>query len=835
MNTTNPNIGNGLCDMAENLIMSGSDGTATARRLTQSIDDLLASAYKSATYVEGADTASTLSLVAVGGYGRRELAPYSDIDIMLLAKKRDRVSMEVAQTILYRLWDMGLNISHCFRTLDECVEDAIDNFQTRTSLIESRFLAGSSMLFNEFRQDVYQKLLFKRKREFIGELLREIAGRHKEYGDSVYLLEPNIKEGRGGLRDIQAVSWLLKTGLRMNAMEESKRILSEGDYDHFIKAYDFLLRVRLCLHFISRRRNDVLSFEFQNETAKRMGLKDTKRFLGSEILMRLYYRKAKSVMDVLARLMNMCSRPYVVFRIPIGIKKITGDFYISKNEIIVKDKGIFKNTDRIFEAFHVYSITGKKFSSQVREAVRSRFVFINKKTRSSRAAIMYFMEILRGNRVYETLNEMHDTGILDRFIPEFARLRHLVIQEPYHRYTVDEHTLIAIRNLEMLKHTKHAKIRFLSEILKNLKQEVLFLSLLLHDIGKGTPHKRHEDSGYRMLKRVMERFNIEHKERQRIEFLVKNHIVLSKLALTRDSDAYETVIQLAEVVENEDNLNALYLMTYADMTAVNPGFWTEWKAYLFYEIYTKTKAHLNGVRRQYFEISDPKIKEFVEDMPERYLISNTIDTIRTDYRLTAEAEVKPIVSISERADGTAELTIIADDMPGLFSRIVGTLGFRGLNVLRARLYTGKSGLVIDKILVSNWKAMWWQGLEEQIKQDIEQAIGDRQEAIGEKNYSPLSIASCPVPSLKRFESLIEIDNESSDKYTILELLSPDRIGLLYDISTQFCGYDIDIISAVINTEDNIAQDVFYLQYNNGKLNAETIMNILNSMQDVISE
>ncbi|MBI5212663.1 MAG: hypothetical protein HY957_04740 [Nitrospirae bacterium] len=222
-------------------------------------------------------------------------------------------------------------------------------------------------------------------------------------------------------------------------------------------------------------------------------------------------------------------------------------------------------------------------------------------------------------------------------------------------------------------------------------------------------------------------------------------------------------------------------------------------------------------------------------MPERYLISNTIDAIRTDYTLAAEAEAKPIISISERTDGTAELTIIAVDMPGLFSRIVGAIGFRGLNVLRARLYTGKSGLVIDKILVSNWKAMWWQGMEEQIKQDIKQAIGDGQEAAGEKNYSPLPIASCPAPSLKRFESLIEIDNETSDKYTILELLSPDRLGLLYDISTQFCGYDVDIISAVINTEDNVAQDVFYLQYNNGKLNAEIIMNILNAAGSVIAE
>ena len=324
----------------------------------------------------------------------------------------------------------------------------------------------------------------------------------------------------------------------------------------------------------------------------------------------------------------------------------------------------------------------------------------------------------------------------------------------------------------------------------------------------------------------MERFNIEQEERRKIEFLVKNHIALSKLALTRDSDAYETIIQLAETVENEDNLNALYLMTYADMTAVNPVFWTEWKAYLFYEIYTKTKAHLNGAKRQHFEIPDNRIKEFVNNMPDRYLISSTIDTITADYK--SAAEVKPVVSVSERQDGTAELTVIADDMPGLFSRIVGAIGFRGLNVLRARLYTGGSGLVIDKILVSNWKAVWWQGMEERIKEDVKNAILEQNQGAWNRGRE---ITKIPL----RFEGFIEIDNETSDKYTILELVSHDRLGLLYDISMQFCGYDVDIISAVINTEDNIAQDVFYLQYNNGKLNAETIINILNSMQDVISE
>lgn len=826
------NINELLCNRAEELIKSGTDGISAARQLADIVDNVLISVYNSELGTLNSEL--DLALVAVGGYGRREVAPYSDIDIMLLAKNRDNISMETAQSVLYRFWDMGMNISHCFRTLSECIEDAIKDLQTRTSLIEARFLAGSQNLFDEFKQDVYQKLLFKDKKEFTGNILREIDRRHKEYGDSVYLLEPNAKEGRGGLRDIHSISWLLKPGLRINEIEGLRKILSVNDYNHFLKAYDFILNTRLCLHYISRRRNDILSFELQDEVARSLGFKSTKRFLAAEILMRLYYRKAKNIMDVLSKVVDICSRQYIDFPIPVGIKKITDDFYLSKNEIIVKDKGLFKNTDKILEAFHIYSITGKKFSPQVRDAIRSRFLFINKKMRSSRKAIMYFMEILRGKRVYETLREMHDIGILDRFIPEFGRLRHLVIHEPYHRYTVDEHTLIAIRNLEILKNTRHKKVQYLADILKNVKQEILFLSILLHDIGKVTPEKHHEDYGYRLLKGVMERFNIEHNDRQKIEFLVKNHIVLSKLALTRDIDAMETITQLAEIVENEGNLDALYLMTYADMTAVNPHFWTEWKAYLFHDVYIRTKAYLLGITGQYLDIPDMKIKEFVKNMPDRYLISNTLDAINIDYQMVTMPEDKrPLVSISERGDGTSEFTIVTDNMPGLFSKIVGVLGFRGLNILRARLYTGKDGLVIDKILISNWRDMWWQGMEEQIKEELRHAIGRRQEAIGKTicDLSPVASSLLPVP--KRFESFIEIDNETSGEYTILELFSHDRLGLLYDISTRLYAHDIDIMSAVINTEDRVARDVFYLQHGGDKLSAESIMNVLNSIQAII--
>ncbi|MCL5238710.1 MAG: [protein-PII] uridylyltransferase [Nitrospirae bacterium] len=866
------NISEILCHKAEELIRLGLNGPSVAGQLTDTVDKLLISAYESA--VKGShklrvtsnklkdkdssdsslssDSSPDLALVAVGGYGRMEVAPYSDIDIMLLAKNRDSVNTDAAQDVLYRLWDMGLNISHCFRTLPECIEDSLSDLKTRTSLIESRFLAGDRGIFDEFKRDVYQKILFKNKKEFVRDMLREIDSRHKTYGDSVYLLEPDIKEGSGGLRDVHSASWLARVVLRLGELKEFRTLLPEGDYRHFMNAFDFLLRARLCLHLASKRRNDVLSFEFQEAVARRLGFKDTKRFLSEEIMMRLYYKKAGSVTDALKRIMNMSGRQYLKSFINLTpdfyIKKITDDFYVSRNEIIIKDSTIFKRTDKILEAFYVYSITGKKFSYQVREILRGRSLFINK-TRVSGKAIHCFLDILKGDRVYETLREMHGTGILDRFIPEFGRLRHLVLYEPYHRYTVDEHTLIAIKNLEALKNTRHTKLRRLAGILKEVKQETLYLSVLLHDIGKGLSEKRfgrHEDSGYRMLKGILERFNIGGADRQRIEFLVKNHILLSKLALARDTDAPETVTQLAETVETEESLNALYLMTYADMTAVNPHFWTEWKAYLFYDIYKKAVDHLRGVRGRYYDTADEKLKKFIEDMPERYIVSRSDEMIYSDYALTVRAQAGHVaISIDDRPDSTAEIGIATEDMHGLFSRIVGALSLRGLNIVQARLYTGKSGLVVDKILVSNWKDIWWQGMGEQIKNDLKEAISQLRQEAGdgkslcepEKSTVPrFSVspfhAECLSPVSKRLERFVEIDNETSDEYTILEIFLPDRLGLLYDISTRLYRHKVDIISAIINTEDEVARDVFYLQHYGGKLNAGVVFNVLNAVRDM---
>ncbi|MFA5354015.1 MAG: HD domain-containing protein, partial [Thermodesulfovibrionales bacterium] len=594
---------------------------------------------------------------------------------------------------------------------------------------------------------------------------------------------------------------------------------------------------------ISGRRNDILSFELQEGVSRMLGLKDTRRFLSSEIMMRLLYRKTHDVHDSLKGLISACSRQYVrtYLSIPVdwSVKRISDEFFISRGEITVRTMDTLKNPDKVLEIFRIFAANpGKKLSQQVREFLRERSVYFPSRKRPSRRAVGSFLEILRSSRVYETLREMNDTGVLGRFIPEFGRLRHLVIHEPYHRYTVDEHTLMAIRNLEALKKTRIVKFQNLRDVMQAVRQDSLYLAILLHDVGKAESGRRgrrrmsHEEEGYNRIKAFLERLGLEKEERISVEFLVKNHILLSRLALTRDPDAPETIEQLAGAAGNEANLNALYLMTYADMSAVNPDFWTDWKAYILHDLYTRAAERLRGNRLYCCAITDPTLREFVQDMPERYLISNSPETVSSDYEMSRGIETTLLsLSIAEREDGTAELSVITKDVPGLFFRIAGVLGRKGLNILRARFYTGESGLVIDRIILSNWRELWWEGLEDRIRDGLIKALLQPAEEGREVSASPfIPLRIVPV----RFESFVEIDNETSGECSVMEVFTSDRLGLLYEISSRLHSLGVDIISAVINTEDGIAQDVFYLQAKGEKLGSENTMDLLCSVKEIAS-
>lgn len=775
-----------------------------------------------------------LALIAIGGYGRAELAPYSDIDIMFFA--RDKADSKKVETVLYKLWDAGLTIGHCFRTPEDCIAEAKKDLRTHTSLLEARFIAGDRELYNYFHEKVYSELAFRKQKNFITGKLKEMEKRHTGFGDSVYLLEPNVKESQGGLRDIHTVLWLSKIALKLGDIGQLSNVVSGHDFKRLMRAYDFLLKVRFCLHIMSKRRNDVLSFDTHGHVSARLGFRNSKKFSGSERFMRYFYLKANIVNSVTSLIAGLCTRQWVIE----GIrdwnavkKKATENFFIYRNVVIPSENSsVRKNPERIIEAFYASSKTGKKLSHNLREDITKNLLYAGRRVRRSHKTMGFFREILNGPRVYETLREMHETGVLGRFIPELGALRSLVVYEPYHRYTVDEHTLHAVQNLELLTATKYKSLERLSGIMKGIKdKEILFMSILFHDIGKAAG-KYHEEEGYKRLKNIVERFNMDAEKRQRIEFLVKNHILMSRIALTREIEAPEIIAQFAEAVGDEESLGALYLMTYADMSAVNPSFWTEWKAYLLQELYEKTLNYLRGVRRDkevyiksildsYKGADREGLKSFIADMPERYLLSTPSERIYHDYSLARTVrENNFALSINDKHDGTTEIIVGTWDSPGLFSRIVGFLSSKWMNILSARLYTGKKGLIIDKIQISNWKEIWWDGMDIFIENGLEDVV---------LRGAHINLSASQKETGSRVDVFIELDNETSGESTILEFFSQDRHGLLYDVSNLFYENGFNIISAKINTESGIAQDIFYMQHEGRKVNGLKATELLASL------
>ncbi len=810
---------------------AGYAGRLLAEKYTRKIDSLIEDIFNS--LHPDAQTA----LIAVGGYGREELAPFSDIDVMFFIPNRK--DTEKAQRILYKLWDTGLDISYSFRTPRECIDEAFKDVKTRTSLLEGRYIVGDKRLYDIFRRDVYPEIAYKRQKEFVREKLKEMERRHLDAGDSIFLLEPHLKEGEGGLRDVHTAYWLSKVALKNEKISGFLGLMDPYDYRRFLSAYDFLLRTRFGLHLVSKRKNDILSFEYQKGVADDLGFKDSRKFRASERFMRYYYLKSKVIKDITGKLMVISSKPYVNVYKDMSIKRITDDFSVSGGHLITTRKDLFAaKPEKIMEGFYLYSKTGRGFSDTMKEHIRSGLLRMRRRTRSSPEGVHYFLEILKGVRVYETLREMHETGVLGRFIPEFGALRLLVVHEPYHMYTVDEHTLLAIRNLEGLRNTRYRNLEEMHRIFSETKHlDTLFLALLFHDIGKAVG-RHHEEEGYKRLKNIMERFNLDINKRTRIEFLVRNHILMSKIALRREASDIEVVARFADAVGDPENLKAIYLVTYADMSAVNPGFWTSWKAYLLRELYDHTMDYLTGVKAdrseyikslQAFSINTEMegLIDFLEEMPERYMLSTTRAKVVEDYGLMKRVKESGFgMRIDSHSDGVVELSISAEDCPGLFSRIVGFLSSKGLNIVEGRIFTGRRGIVIDKISISNWKEVWWDGLARDVEEGLKGIIVEGK---------TVSVVRRRSTATSHFDIFIELDNEASDEFSVIEIFSQDRLGLLYDISHALYRKGIDIVSARINTEAGLAQDVFYTQSGKNKIDFITAQGVLAELWAVLKK
>ncbi len=815
----------------EKLLRDGHSGREIVSFHTNQIDRYIKGLLPSGSGV------NSFAIFATGGYGRRELAPYSDIDIMFFAKSRKNT--HDVEACYYKLLDSGLKISHSFRTPEECISEVRKDIRTRTSLLDARFIAGNSDLVYFFREHVFPEIAFKKHKSFFVQRMKDIKNRHKKYGQSIYLLEPNIKESQGGLRDIHEALWLSRVALHLKGMEDFQNILEKEDLRKLEKAYDFLLRLRVALHLLSGRSSDILSHQYQDEVSEMLGIRSSERFHAKERLLRLYYFRAKAIKEITSRVRNIAGSAYI--KLPKSYKRIMVKdiFSFSQNRIMVNRYEIMKREPfRILDAYLLYANTGKEFTSFLRDFIRRNLALINERVRKSPEGVSIFIEIFKSQRVYDTLRMMHDDGVLDRFIPEFGTVRFLVINEPYHTYTVDEHTLLSIKALEELRSQK-SEVRsqnyegILSSIFNDFREkEILYLSLLLHDIGKGRG-KLHSAEGYKSLKSILDRLMLKQSQKETIEFIVRNHLMMSRFSFHKDTEDPENIALFSESVKNEHLLKALFLVTYADMASVNPEFLSDWKKHLLCDLYHRSLNYIMGIQEdpdQYIATiigkreGSEKIKDFLKKMPQRYLISSTPEKIVKEYNLLDELNGKGLAFyVDSRKDGRTDMTMLAWDRPGLLSEIVGVLSLRRLNIISVKTFNSIDGYVIDRIQVSNWDDLWWEGMDAMIEGEIKAVIS------GKKN---IKIHKYPYVN-KRFKPLIEVDNELSPVHTLFETVTSDRMGLLFEITSVFAKNNQNILLAKINTESDVAHDVFYVSKNDKGLSTEDIYNTTVQLWEIL--
>lgn len=806
--------------------------------------------------------AGKFAVIALGGYGRRELAPHSDIDIMFLHQNRRDATFaaKLSEAILYLLWDVGFNVGHSVRSLGDCVSMAREDVVSRNSMIDARLLWGDAELFGQLTDRLEEEVFEKQKAALLDELMKEREARYAKFGGAALMQEPNIKESAGGLRDLHELLWASRIAHGQATLDglAGARVIPERDAKAIGSAYDFLLRVRNELHFLTSRRTDALSLDLQQEVARNLRYADSAKQQASEIFMRDYYLHARR----LHRLCESHLRRAIAGRQKKGwftrarSTAAIGGFVMNDGTLDLAEASagpidapidvnagaepeqsqVELDAQRMMMAFSYAQATGAGFSVKLQDAIQSSLPGINRAFRSSTEATQAFLKILRAKgRVAAALRLMHELDFLGKFLPEFGRVTCLVQHDLYHRYTVDEHTLRAIEALDELAVSRGKQ----TERYRNLYGEIsdaatLHLGLLMHDIGKGLGGN-HTEKGIRIAERALARLSQEPQGARitdQVLFLIRHHLTMAHIAQRRDLSDEKVVKDFAARVATLDNLNMLTLLTYGDIHGVGPGVWNEWKDALLWELYTKARAILapdrqpeRGVeelrervaRMLASEIDIDETRRHFELLPEDYAKSAPAQTIIEHVRLAHALNSRP-VKTSWRIDTQsrcADLHLCAPNRRGLFACVAGTLTAQGVNILSVQLNTRADGIAIDSFKVRDTAGepitdpARWEQIDDAIRRglcgelDVAAAVEKR---LRSQTVSRFQRRKAIVPSPTK----ISWDNQSSGRSTILELRTGDRLGLAYKLANTLSSLDLDIVFAKVATEKNLALDVFYV-------------------------
>ncbi len=780
-----------------------------------------------------------LSLIAVGGYGRGEMAPFSDVDLLFLTPYKITPWAEsVIESMLYMLWDLKLKVGHASRTVKDCVRLARDDYTIRTSLVEYRFLAGDPVLAKKLGERLWSDLFKNSAGEFIEAKLAERATRHRKQGGQRYVVEPNVKEGKGGLRDLQSLFWINKyvNGVKDAADLVALKVFTAEEFETFVTAEDFLWAVRCHLHLISGRAMDQLTFDLQVEVAAAMGYTDHGGRRGVEHFMQAYFRQATKVGELTRIFLtaleaNHTKSDPMLFKLLTRRKRAKPPYAIKQNRLTVADeKGFFQDKLNMLRIFEEALRTGTLLHPDAMRLLAANLHLIDAEMREDREARRIFIDLLlKHGNPERALRRMNELGVLAAFIPEFAPIVAMMQFNMYHHYTVDEHIIQCISNLAQIERKELIEeLPVASGILdRGVNRKVLYVALLLHDIGKGQDED-HSILGAQIARKVAPRLGLNKKECETVEWLIRYHLLLSDVAQKRDIAEPRTVRGFANAVKSVERLDLLTVLTVCDIRGVGPGTWNNWKAVLIRNLYKATKSALEtgledlnretreaeAKRALRAEISDWDGKAIKREMGRHYgpfwqglplwaqlIFANLLRDISDD-------EVKIDLMLDEERDATRACFAMVDH-PGLFSRMTGALALVGANVVDARTYTSKDGYATAVFWVQDddgnpYEAARLPRLRRMIERTLNGEVVAR-EALKDKDKIKKRERAFKVPTI------ISFDNEGSEIYTIIEVDTRDRPGLLYDLTRTLAASHVYIASAVIATYGEQVVDTFYVK------------------------
>ncbi len=839
---------------AEKLLLKDRHGRRCAERLCKMEDTVIRLLFdfvrKHLYPSDNPSEAERMAVVATGGYGRGLQAPGSDIDLLfVLPYKKTAWAEQVAESILYCLWDTGLKVGHATRSIDECIRQSKADITIRTAILEARFLLGDRALYDELIARFDDEVVRNTAAEFVAAKLAEREERLRRAGQSRYLVEPNVKDGKGGLRDLHTLFWIAKYVYRVRNTDE---LVERGVFDKqecrlFRRCEDFLWSVRCHMHFVTGRAEERLSFDIQREIALRLGytahpgLRDVERF------MKHYFLIAKDVGDLTAILsadledshaksVPVLSRVMARLRRTPKRVRLTGteDFVVDGNRINVANDGVFRrdpvNLIRIFRLAQKHNLA---FHPDAMRVITRSLKLIDGKLRGNKEANKLFLEILASKNDPETvLRRMNELGVLGKFVRAFGKIVSMMQFNMYHHYTVDEHLLRCIGVLAEIDAGGGGDTKLADELIHKIRpshRKVLYVTLFLHDIAKGRPED-HSIAGARVAKRVCPRLGFTAAETELAAWLIANHLVMSSVAQSRDLSDRKTIENFANLVQDAERLKLLCILTTADIKAVGPGVWNGWKAQLVRTLYFETEPVLTGGfsevnRAQRVEMAQGEFRTAMTDWPRDALetyIGKHYPAYWLKVDLPHKIEHANFLRKTEQADKTlsttvgfdkaravTELTVLAPDHPWLLSIIAGACAMTGANIVDAQIYTTTDGRALDTISLTRE----FERDEDEARRADRIADSIEKSLRGELRLPDVVAKRAPPKGrIKAFalEPTVTINNQWSHRYTMVEVTGLDRPGLLYELTAALSKLNLNIASAHVATFGERVVDAFYV-------------------------